>query len=168
MWGLFGNLPGYIKPSHGAVKRWMKGSRGGKLVSKARSSFTSFHCELTAFFGLEGRSSRKKPWKSSSVLWSPEVFVPFSPDCDDKVMDQLKIGSNLSKNLLDLIMGPSTFSTILPKYYDVGQVVEGGGLTTELLLGGLTLRLLQIALNTIWLSLKSEKKSPHYLPVNQS
>ncbi|KAL0386763.1 UNVERIFIED_CONTAM: ATP synthase subunit a [Sesamum latifolium] len=76
-------------PSHGAVKRWMK-----------------------------GRSSRKKPWKSASVLWSPEVFVPFSPDCDDKVMDQLKIVSTLSKNLLDLIMimGPSTFSTILPKY----------------------------------------------------
>ncbi|KAK4412251.1 ATP synthase subunit a [Sesamum alatum] len=127
-------------PSHGAVKRWMK-----------------------------GRSSRKKPWKSASVLWSPEVFVPFSPDCDDKVMDQLKIGSTLSKNLLDLIMimGPSTFSTILPKYYDdgrLGQVVEGGGLTTELLLGGLTLRLLQIALNTIWLSLKSETQSPHYLP----
>ena len=64
------------------------------------------------------------------------MFVPFSPDCDDKVMDQLKIGSTLSKNLLDLIMGPSTFSTILPKYYDdgrLGQVVEGGGLTTELL-----------------------------------
>lgn len=122
---------------------------------------------------MEGRSSRKKPWKSASVLWSPEVFVPFSPDCDDKVMDQLKIGSTLSKNLLDLIMimGPSTFSTILPKYYDdgrLGQVVEGGGLTTELLLGGLTLRLLQIALNTIWLSLKSETQSPHYLPVNQS
>jgi len=33
-------------------------------------------------------------------------------------MDQLKIGSTLSNNLLDLIMGPSTFSTILPKYYD--------------------------------------------------
>ncbi|KAK4412227.1 hypothetical protein Salat_2964000 [Sesamum alatum] len=82
-------------PSHGAVKRWMK-----------------------------GRSSRKKPWKSASVLWSPEVFVPFSPDCDDKVMDQLKIGSTLSKNLLDLIMimGPSTFSTILPKYYDDGRL----------------------------------------------
>lgn len=75
---------------------------------------------------------------------SPEVFVPFSPDCDDKVMDQLKIGSTLSKNLLDLIMGPSTFSTILPKYYDdgrLGQVVEGGGLTTELLFWGLTFRL---------------------------
>ncbi|KAG8362792.1 hypothetical protein BUALT_BualtUnG0045200 [Buddleja alternifolia] len=70
-------------PSHGA--RWMK-----------------------AYRLLWGRSSRKKPWKSASVLWSPEVFVPFSPDCDDKVMDQLKIGSTLSKNLLDLIMGPST------------------------------------------------------------
>lgn len=38
-----------------------------------------------------------------------------------------------------------------------------GGLTTELLLGGLTLRLLRVALLTIWLSLKSETQSPQLL-----
>lgn len=37
-------------------------------------------------------------------------------------MDQLKIGSTLSKNLLDLIMGPSKFYTILPNEYVYGTL----------------------------------------------